>query len=438
MMILPRFVCQTAVASALCANFLWAQQTGIGQQSAPAQPGAPSAPAPPTPPLAWSASTPATMALERGSALPVAITATRPLQGVRVVYSTLQDPTSEAIIPPDSLHVGRTNACAGDAGYAPLDPKPILLCVHATTAGSYNGTVVLGALNAGEAKPFNLTVHVTSGTYRLRGAGLIALGIIVSWMVTVFLRRVSARNDALLPAAQLRGKVEELAMRIAAAQRPLGGESVVGSFNRVITDLREALSESNLTQQRYVPGVLSSAFAGSAAVGEGYPQFLQEKGTRIAVLTILIRGLEQVATIESYPIANRVGAANMIDDQAGDAAGTLEQATTAVASAIEFMKAGRVPAAAANVQLAGSGMPTTQELLMHQQFVNATTWLVWAILTLVAGYAALVLSNPGFGTPTDLVKCFLWGLGVQVAGTQLQQITPSTISSTINVSIPKP
>jgi hypothetical protein len=62
---------------------------------------------------------------------------------------------------------------------------------------------------------------------------------------------------------------------------------------------------------------------------------------------------------------------------------------------------------------------------------------VWGAVTLLAGYAALILSNPGFGTSMDLVACFFWGLGVQIAGQQIQQLTAGNITTALHVGVPK-
>ena len=39
--------------------------------------------------------------------------------------------------------------------------------------------------------------------------------------------------------------------------------------------------------------------------------------------------------------------------------------------------------------------------------------------------------------PNILYKCFLWGLGLQVAGQQLQQLAPNSLGTTFGISFPK-
>jgi hypothetical protein len=70
------------------------------------------------------------------------------------------------------------------------------------------------------------------------------------------------------------------------------------------------------------------------------------------------------------------------------------------------------------------------------EMVSATAWILWAIISATVGYLAAV-NVAGFGVMADYLKAFLWGLGLQTAGTQLQTLTPTSIGSTIGVSIPK-
>jgi hypothetical protein len=81
-------------------------------------------------------------------------------------------------------------------------------------------------------------------------------------------------------------------------------------------------------------------------------------------------------------------------------------------------------------------MPT-RELFLIQTAFNVSTWLLWAVLTVSVGYVIIIAMDPGFGTTADLWKCFFWALGLQVAGQQMQQLTPGSVNSAMSISIPK-
>ena len=80
---------------------------------------------------------------------------------------------------------------------------------------------------------------------------------------------------------------------------------------------------------------------------------------------------------------------------------------------------------------------TASDLAVELENLRGDVWLVWAAVTLALGFTVLILSNPGFGTGLDLMKSFFWGLGVQVAGQQLQQLTPGKVASRFSLPVPK-
>jgi len=77
-----------------------------------------------------------------------------------------------------------------------------------------------------------------------------------------------------------------------------------------------------------------------------------------------------------------------------------------------------------------------QHLLFVVDVLNAGAWAIWAAITTVTGAGTLVFSNIAFGTPLDFVKAFLWGVGVQVAGQQLQQLLPANVSTALGITLP--
>lgn len=83
----------------------------------------------------------------------------------------------------------------------------------------------------------------------------------------------------------------------------------------------------------------------------------------------------------------------------------------------------------------GGTPPTVHELTVQLEDVGGIGWLIWALLTFFIGCGVLILSNHGFGTWTDLSKCFLWGLGIQAAGQGLQSLGPTSAATTFSLQI---
>ena len=58
------------------------------------------------------------------------------------------------------------------------------------------------------------------------------------------------------------------------------------------------------------------------------------------------------------------------------------------------------------------------------------------IVTLVVGVLLLVLPTAGFAW-TDLLYCLLWGLGLPTAGAALQGLTPTGVTTSLGIGVPK-
>jgi hypothetical protein len=85
----------------------------------------------------------------------------------------------------------------------------------------------------------------------------------------------------------------------------------------------------------------------------------------------------------------------------------------------------------------GSTLPSTTDLNVSLRRMNLSVWIIWGVITLMAGVAAVILTNQGFGTPMDYVKCFFWGLSIQAGGQQLQQLSPTAVATDFKISVPK-
>ena len=79
--------------------------------------------------------------------------------------------------------------------------------------------------------------------------------------------------------------------------------------------------------------------------------------------------------------------------------------------------------------------PTTHEILFQLEYVSFLGWLIWDALTFVLGCAVLIDYHHGFGTWQDLLKCFLWGIGIQAAGQGLQSLNPTSAATTFSLQV---
>ena len=64
--------------------------------------------------------------------------------------------------------------------------------------------------------------------------------------------------------------------------------------------------------------------------------------------------------------------------------------------------------------------------------ISKGIWILYAVLTALAGLVVLILNNPGFGTPLDFVYAFFWGFGLPISVTSL---TAGSVATALNISI---
>jgi hypothetical protein len=253
--------------------------------------------------------------------------------------------------------------------------------------------------------------------------------------VTVLLRRLLARDNALVPAAQLRQTLNDAERELTRAAGPVGFPAFIES----IREIRATLTKTYLVNNNYLPGAIAAALAPESTLSTAYSQFLQATGDRIAAFVVLIRdGVGAIVTKipQGQPAPAQVLSALNSLDQASTVVTNLADAKAKVAAAIALANQ-VLPAGRQAPTPAPEALPSMRELRIHIESINLGVWILWGVLTATLGYAVLVGSNEGFGTGMDLVKCFLWGLGVQVAGQQLQQLSPAAITQSLTISMPR-
>jgi hypothetical protein len=79
-------------------------------------------------------------------------------------------------------------------------------------------------------------------------------------------------------------------------------------------------------------------------------------------------------------------------------------------------------------------LASVHELQIRNERLNVVAWGLWFAISVSLGIYLLIAMQPGFGTSSDLWKCFFWGLGISVAG---QQFNPSTVTGALNITLPK-
>jgi hypothetical protein len=387
----------------------------------------------------WSVATPASVALKDDTTVALALTATRALESLKVVSTTLQEQTTKALVPVGRLRLGSAPGCDRGTTYDPAHPAPMLLCIGPLDPGTYVGTVSIGAANAGDPKPIALTLYATSTEARVLGTAAVALGLLVSWLVTVLLRNSRQRADAMLPASALREELDRLCKDAAAAARTLGDGAIAEPVIQRANDIAADLTEEKLDERGYLPSRSGNPFGNPTAPTTPYAQFIQDRAAEVGALAVLAAGLARlVALADRHEPRDVMAAARQIAEVAGTLP-TPDAARAKVNEIIALLAAPRQEAALAGgfAGLDAPPLPSVRHVLLQRQLIDAGGWATWAVLTVAVGVYVLVLSNPGFGISLDYAKCFFWGLGLPFAGQQLQQLTPGSSASALAISVPR-
>ena len=391
-------------------------------------------------------------------------TGKRPVSGLTVIDSTLQDEETKALLGVGFLtpHLvtsdgTRSSGRPAEEGGGETSTGEIDLPAEQTSGielrvdsgfarpGSYKGNVYLAVDGVGEAKSLPLTVH--SSRWRGVGVLLIALGILLS-LVTVYVPTRGERLVGLQAAAALRERLPDL--RSIAAEgteilRKAAGNprAELENVAAVLAELDRTLTRRHLDQEHFIPAWPVPWRKTRTAEFEA---FLKEVGSRIAVLDVVVRkGVGKA--VDLWPPA--AGLESVFDtaltkfDGLMVSASKLEPAEAATKVG-EILGALRDDLEGGPFRVQGAApppepvpLPSSRELRLQLVTLGGVLWGLWAVVTLVTGYVVLVLPDLGFGSPLDLAKCFFWGLGVHTAGQSLQQLTPASLRTTFQVDVPK-
>ena len=365
---------------------------------------------------------------------------------LRVAYTTLQDAGTAALLSPGQLLLCYQGHCGPEVDLPARASSTVELRVDSTFRenGTFRGTVYLASAQApAGVASFPLAVQSTTRGAQAAGALLILAGILVALLVTVWLRQRAVRAQAYLPAARLAQHAGDLRKELGRVARGIGvpantADPAAARFplaTRTLDDLVAELGEDELAARGFIPARIAPA-APAADNATEYQQFLTDTASQLAgVRVVVVRGIVPVAARWTSPPEPKVDTALTELDAAA-------QQVTDTASAIALVAQiiARMEGRAANVVAEDMGpatAPTVRAVTLALQRSTSALWIGWALVTWVTGIAVLVAVNYGFGAGLDYFKCFFWGLGLQAAGTQLDQLTPASVATAFHVTMPR-
>jgi hypothetical protein len=368
----------------------------------------------------------------------------KPVRGLSIVQSTLQDASTLRMLPAGRLEV---RSAAGSSDHSLDVPAHstrrfrLVISPDFDGAGVFVGDVSFAIAGQPESQSFRLTVFSRPPWAWLIALGFMLAGLLAYFWINVIWRRRSAVKQALLPAYRLHDQMVVLQTILARAAEKAG--IPLPQLTQEIQRLANDTAPDSL--KRFVPPAFSpftnldddlkelkSAWSGWA--------------TRAAVVSLLVRrGIEAALLfLETRPGPARAALKKidgLVTSETVDSAGAqlatilndLQRDPPVGAGAAAPMSVHPTVAMAALLTLP----PDTATLELQ---ITRESWAVWvtvAAVALATGYTILVQPNYGFGTEADYLKCFFWGLGSSVAGTQLEQVS-HMLASNFGISIARP
>jgi hypothetical protein len=293
-----------------------------------------------------------------------------------------------------------------------------------------------------------ITLYQTTPGRRFLGVLAILFGVALAWWVTSYARSRVARDQALLPAALLSTQLVELRARLDAS--PARYRDRTAETRAAIQDLLDLLTEAYLEGRNFIPPRFPNPFGGTAVDGAGYKNHIEALNSTVALLALIVRqGLVPAWTPwqPGLPDALQTAIDTAVHDIDALAAlaplpslDAARQRIDAALAALNNALHPPAPGAVAFAAAAQGGAPpplSFERLSVGLANLELSVWAVWFLVTGLAGSAALVFSNLGFGTPLDYVQCLLWGFGIPAAGQQLLQASVGSVSQAVGVSIVK-
>ena len=306
--------------------------------------------------------------------------------------------------------------------------------------GKYTGSVSFAIDERPELQSLQVTLNATSNGRKFFGALLLAGGLLLSWWMTARARPIVARLQAEKPVIAVRQALARFRKDLAAVP-PVPSISYPKLTGRV-AKLETLISDEWLDADSLLPSrTLLSFGTATDSSAKLQTRLAEVSAGLLAMSSVLNNGILKIAVEwTNAPAWKKTNAATALPalDHLGATAKTEAEAQAGIAP----------------ILAAYQHDPSTQQLLAKlphppvepitvqaidfqiEHYSNAGWW-IWGVVSVVVGYAIMIVPNSGFGTPMDLILCFLWGIGIPTASAKLQELTPSGVSSNIGIAFPK-
>jgi hypothetical protein len=360
---------------------------------------------------------------------------------VTLVNSSLQDSETNERINVDAFMLCINTDCDGEVSVSGNKTTAVFLQANKASVpyGEFTGNLTFAADGIALSNNIEFTILSSGKDIKLLGVLLIAAGVIISWLITVFAPHQSQRLEQLRPAIVLRDSAAEWHKRVenVDALASIISDETRAALKQIIADL----ADEALKTRGYVPGRFPPATKSTLQPVETFQIYLKARSDRLNIIArVISTGMESlVSDWDQYKADQKLdeakAALNQLDKLGTKAAmNMVDNLVSAVLAELDGVS-NNVGRAMQSGRKAGAQL-SSEELTTQLESINVGVWAIWVVITIVTGWAALILTNSGFGSMQDLFSCFGWGLGLQALGPQLSQLTTVKISQQVKFNVP--
>ena len=335
-----------------------------------------------------------------------------PATGVTLLHRDLPEATART-----PWARGHVELCRTASGVC--DPPSTLAANSATTLyvrasstpdsyGHFTGTVTLAAAEKPAGDTVALDMSFTSQRRQVAGPFVILLGVLLAWSVSGWGKAKSNRDQLLLPAALYQEQYRTLLQRL----RTLHGRSdtVFPQTSTLLTAQIDSLSEESLVAGGYISPVVWAAYAATMPDPAKYKAFLDQNGQWVAVLSLILGGLEHACQLATGGSADTEKLDDCIHSIDALSVPGPPPAKDAISAAINSAQRQLVGANARLTATQTVAVRETRSLIVELQHLSLWAWVVAALTTTLIGTYVVVLSDLGFGSPDGLPEMPVLGL----------------------------
>ncbi|MCC2958312.1 hypothetical protein LK542_22105 [Massilia sp. IC2-477] len=307
--------------------------------------------------------------------------------------------------------------------------------------GKYTGSVTLVSNDRPEGETIRLVLYVTSWKWQVLGGLCIAAGVGLAFVITNLLRQRISRLEMLGPVVDLLAMIDALRLRLKSVKIPYKFEKLLKELDRV-----EAGLEEPVLRRKGLPSVLGNFFGNSTSSADTLAVYVAAQRAILERLLIIVdEGLEPIeemrvayltgiespppaavqAVLDAWKNADTFSALEILaaDDLRIALADIVAKLDIALKQALEIPISESLFAFAHRTV---RHLPRTRAHLNYLVFsTNLAGWVFLLLLTTLAGVYVLIIDEPAFGTPKDLLECLFWGLGLPAG---MQAASTATLS----------